>query len=381
MVFICVLILSFLVSYLLFSAHRAIAPQPAARQSDMTVNEPSLTQRIVLSGLDHPWDVAFMPNRTMLFTERSGTVSVLVNGQKKALFKPSDVAPRGEGGMLGLAVDPEFITNHYIYTCYNTQNDIRVVRWQLRPDGYALGKRDKDIVTGIPTNSSGRHSGCRLGFGSDSNLWIGAGDAANENNPQNLNSLGGKVLRVNREGVAAADNNAPARADKRIYSWGHRNIQGIAFYDKLTNGSYGISVEHGSDRDDEVNALVRGNFGWAPGRGYDESVDMTDLQRFPDAVTSTWSSGNPTIATSGAAFIHGSQWKAWQGRLAVGVLKDQHLMLMDVKDGALVGTPQKLLDKAYGRLRAVRLGPDNALYVTTDNGGDDKIVRLIASDQ
>lgn len=322
-----------------------------------------------------------MPNRTMLFTERSGNVSVLINGQKKLLLKPNDVAPRGEGGMLGLAVDPEFITNHFIYTCYSTQNDIRVVRWQLRPDGYALGKRDKDIVTGIPTNVSGRHSGCRLGFGPDKNLWIGTGDAANENNPQNLTSLGGKILRVDRDGNAVADNNAPARADKRIYSWGHRNTQGIAFYDKLTDGSYGVSIEHGSDRDDEVNALIRGNFGWAPGAGYDESANMTDLQRFPDAVKSIWSSGNPTIATSGAAFIRGSDWKSWQGRLAVGVLKDEHLMLIDIKDGALVGTPQKLLDKAYGRLRAVRLGPDHALYITTDNGGNDKIIRLAALGQ
>ena len=332
----------------------------------------------MLDHLENPWDIAFLPDKTMLITERSGSVSRVVNGQKTEIFTPSDVVVRGEGGMLGLAIDPEFATNHFIYTCFNSDRaglDVRVVRWELTPDNSRQVGRT-DIVTGLPANPSGRHSGCRIGFGPEGNLWVGTGDAADEDNSQNLQSLGGKILRVTRDGEAATDNNPPAGADKRIYSWGHRNTQGLAFYDQLTDGSYGVSAEHGSDRDDEINPLVRGNFGWAPGAGYDESVPMTDTNRFPDAVKSIWSSGNPTIAISGVAFLTGEQWGTWQNRLAVAVLKDQHLMVLEIKPGNNSGEVQKLLPGNFGRLRAVRIGPDGALYISTDNGSDDKIIRL-----
>src|SRR5690606_25638667 len=136
-----------------------------------------------------------------------------------------DVQAQGEGGLTGLALDSDFANNSYIYTCYNsTAGDVRVVRWVLSDEATELTDKTP-IVTGIPSNSSGRHSGCRVASARDGTLWIGTGDAAQSANPQNLQSLGGKILRVTRDGEAVAGN--IENGDKRIFNYGHRNIQGL----------------------------------------------------------------------------------------------------------------------------------------------------------
>ena len=214
--------------------------------------------------------------------------------------------------------------------------DVRVVRWRVNNAVTALGSRT-DIVTGMPVNTTGqtgRHSGCRIRFGPDGNLWVGTGDAATGTVPQNPTSLGGKVLRVNTDGQGVPGNAKPP-FDPRIYTYGHRNVQGIAF-DK---DGRAFSIEHGTGRDDEVNRLVAGaNYGWDPvppggGAGYDESQPMTDFTKFPNARKAVWSSGNPTIAPSGGTFLNGSQWAGWDGALAMAVQKDQHLRVLALTSG------------------------------------------------
>lgn len=342
---------------------------------------PSLNVAVVAEGLSHPWEVAFLPDSTMLITERGGDISVIRSGKKTVLHHPSDVYVQGEGGMLGLAVDPNFTTNRYIYTCFNSTLpglDVRVVRWKANSSLDALSDR-KDIITGMPASISGRHSGCRIGFGPDNNLWVGTGDAAQAATPQSLRSFGGKILRVDRDGRGAAGNLGEG-GDARIYSYGHRNTQGLAFYTSPKDGSYGVSVEHGPAVDDEVNALVKGNFGWSPTLPYVENVPMTDLARFPQAVEAIWSSGAPTIAPADADFLRGEKWGKWQGRLATAVLKDKHLRLLELKDDGATGEQLKLFDGEYGRLRGVTMGSDGSLYLTTDNGGaSDKILRITPS--
>jgi glucose/arabinose dehydrogenase len=338
---------------------------------------PALKTEVVLGGLDHPWDIAFLPDtaRTMLLTERSAGISKVVKGQKTLLLHPSDIYAMGEGGTLGLTIDPQFVSNRFVYVCMNSTQggpDVRVARFKVNQAITALDDRT-DIITGIPSSKNGRHSGCRLSFGPDGNLWVGTGDAAQGSNPQNLKSLGGKILRVDRDGKAAKDN-LGGDADPRIYSYGHRNIQGLAFYKTSKNGSYGISVEHGSTVDDEVNPLVKGNFGWAPNAAYTEQEPMTDLTRFPSAIKSIWSSGNPTIAPSDADFLVGEKWGAWQGRLAMGVLKDKHLRLLQLKDDNTTGEQLKLFDQEFGRIRAITMATDGSLYMTTDNGGNQDFV-------
>jgi glucose/arabinose dehydrogenase len=318
---------------------------------------PNLTVNVILGGLNNPWDVSFAPD-AMYFTERTGAINALVNGQRVNLGTP-DVRPGGEGGMLGIAVDPNYASNRVIYTCYSsTAGDNRIVRWQVAGDFSGLFNQTP-IVTGLPYNvgSNGRHSGCRLKIGPDGFLWAGTGDAAMCNNAQSLASLGGKVLRVDGNG-----NPAPGNFSGLIYSYGHRNVQGLAF--RPGNGQ-AYSVEHGSDRDDEVNLEINGaNYGWAPGCPYDESVPMT----FAGGQPAVWSSGFPTIAPSGGAFLSGPQWKSWDGALAVAVLKAHHLRIFFLNGAGGISGETAVLTNSP-RLRSAVLGPDGNLYITTDVGG------------
>lgn len=341
-----------------------------------TVQEPStpeLSANKLIGGLDHVWDIGFLPDQTLIFSERSGTISKLIDGRKVAIENPDDVESGGEGGLMGIAVDPDFNDSRYVFVCFNsTRGDIRVARWAVDQAVEGLTNRT-DIITGIPSATSGRHSGCQLEFGPDNNLWVATGDAADESQPQDRSTLGGKILRVDRDGKAAADN--PDAPDKRVYSYGHRNSQGLALYAKKQGDSFGVSVEHGPSSDDEINQLQPGNFGWAPGANYDENAPMTDVRRFTDAIESVWSSGDTTIAPSGATFLSGEQWGRLNGWLAVSVLKGQKLMLLNIANGAVDGT-RTLFEGEYGRLRAAVLGSDGSLYVSTDNGGDDSILKI-----
>ncbi len=340
---------------------------------------PEIDTQIIATGLDNVWDIAFTPdNENFFITERGGDISLMdKNGQKKILGHPSDVVAVGEGGLMGMAIDPDFNKNQYIYTCFSTADDIRVVRWKVKTDESGLEDRT-DIITGIPTNKTGqtgRHSGCRPRFGIDGYLWIGTGDAATSTNPQDPQSLGGKILRVDRDGKFAPDNMSEP-FDARIYSYGHRNTQGLAFRPKAKDGVIGYSAEHGPGTDDEINVLRRGNFGWDPGVGYDEAVPMTDLTKFPEAIESVWSSGTPTLALSGAAIISGPKWRSWNGALAVAMLKTKHLHILTFDSDGKVESETKILDD-YGRLRAVTHGPDGSLYIGTSNGGaGDKILKI-----
>jgi glucose/arabinose dehydrogenase len=327
----------------------------------------------VVSGLNRPWDVQFTPDGTMLFTQKSGQINAHVNGNTVQLADPVDSIISGEGGMMGLAVDSQFASNRFIYTCFlsNVSGalDVRVARWTVNAGYTALTNR-VDIITGMPVNASGqtgRHSGCRPRFGPDGYLWVGTGDAATGTHPQNPQSLGGKVLRVTRDGAGAPGNPGGAFLPQ-IYTYGHRNVQGLAF--RPFDGS-AYSIEHGTGCDDEVNRLVAGgNYGWDPvpaggGPGYNEAVPMTDLVKFPNAVAAEWSSGCPTIAPSGGGFLDDEQWSAWNGSLAVAVLKDQRVMFLRIDlEGNVVERNDRITDR--GRLRSAVQGPDGDLYVTQD---------------
>lgn len=343
-----------------------------------------LTVSTVATGLASPWDLGFAPNGDLFITERAGRIDLRVaaTGELRTLASPTDVVVGGEGGMLGLAVDPGFAANRRIYTCFqsnkDTTPDVRLVRWQVNAASTALTNRT-ELVTGLPT-VTGRHTGCRPRFGPDGYLWVGTGDAAVAANPQSPTSLGGKVLRVDTNG-AAAPGNAPAPFDPRIYSYGHRNVQGVAF------GPTGkaFSIEHGTDRDDEVNLLVSGaNYGWDPRPlsgpvFYDESRPMTDTVRHPGARAAVWSSGNPTIAPSGGTFLTGPQWAGWEKGLAMAVLKGNQLRVIGLDDTEEVFAQEWTAVTDRGRLRVAVQGPDGNLYLTTDaNPGS--VLKVVPTD-
>jgi glucose/arabinose dehydrogenase len=330
---------------------------------------PALSVSTMIGGVQHPWDLGFLPDGSMVFTERPGRINALVGGQRRVLATPGDVRAVGEGGMTGLAIDPDFANNRRIYTCFNVSaSEIQIVVWTIDA-AITAASRVGTLLGGLPANTTGRHSGCRPRVGPDGFLWVGTGDAAQGTNPQNVNSLGGKVLRIDRFSGAPAPGNP---FGKHWYTRGHRNVQGLAF---RPTSALPYSVEHGSDRDDEVNKLVSGgNYGWNPVPGYNESVPMT----FAGGIPAVWRSGAPTIATSGATFLSGPQWRDWDGRLAVAALKGNQLRIMELSASGDAVISEVVRLTGSGRLRTPIQGPDGALYVTTSNGGNADVILRVA---
>jgi glucose/arabinose dehydrogenase len=344
----------------------------------------NLTVSTVVDNLHRPWDIAFTPDGTMLFTERVGPINALVGGQPRQLADPADVLAQGEGGMMGIAVDPQFASNRFIYTCFysNLSNPatVRVVRWRVNAGVTGLTNRT-DLITNIP-NAGSIHFGCRTRFGPDGYLWVTTGDGTIGTAPQDKQSLAGKVLRIDRNGNGAPGNPGGAFLPQ-IYTYGHRNPQGLGFrpYDGKA-----FSVEHGTVCDDEINLLVPGgNYGWDPTVGgspnYNQNVPMTDKARHPDARDPMWSSGCPTVAPSGATFLDGLQWKGWNQAFAVAYLKESELHVFGLDaDGRSVEKIQwTAFDNTYGRLRVAVQGPDGDLYLAQD-ADPGRILRVHPSD-
>ena len=379
-------------------ADPALAPEQPVASDSPTVSAPAptvaaptpaLTVEVLADGLDHPWDVARAPDGTLLVDERAGGLTaVLPDGTVQSVTADfDDLFARGETGLMGLVLDPAFATNRRFLTCQGVQEgdgaEIQVIAWTV-DEGWTAATRVEDPLLGdIPVNTrSGRHGGCRLRFDPSGALLVGTGDNTVGTNPQDLGTLAGKVLRIDPDTGGPADGNPfadhPDPLTRLVYSYGHRNVQGLAVQPG-TGQLY--TAEQGTTRDDEVNRSVAGgDFGYDPAGadgGYDESVPMTDLTR-PGAVPAVWSSGAPTIAVSGLTFLSGEAWGAYDGLLVAGVQRDTGLLALRLDaDGALVEQfrlPE--LEDVHGRLRTPQAGPDGVLYVTTDNGGDDELLRV-----
>ena len=345
-------------------------PPSAAAGSSVAAAAPALDVTVVVDGLDHVWDVAQAPDGTLLVDERSGGfTAVLPDGTVREVQADfDDLFARGETGLMGLVLDPGFATNRRLYSCQGVQDgSIAVIAWTIAADWSAATRAADPVVPGIPLNErTGRHGGCRLRFAPDGALLVGTGDNAVGSNPQDRSSFAGKVLRVD-----------PATGEAAVWTLGHRNVQGLA----VRPGTEQVfAVEHGPDRDDEVNLLrPGGNYGWDPdGDGsYDQSVPMTDPD-IPGAIPAVWSSGSPTLATSGATFLDGDQWGTYDGLLLVGLLKERGVLALRLDDDGVLQEQFRLpeLDGTYGRLRSVQQGNDGALYVTTDNGDSDQLLRV-----
>ncbi|MGH6642634.1 MAG: PQQ-dependent sugar dehydrogenase, partial [Bradyrhizobium sp.] len=272
-----------------------------------------------MTGLSSPWDLAFLPNGAMLFTEKcrglsmrpaSGGTPVRLFGTAGSALVASDLFCEGQSGAHGVAIDPDFATNRYVYmfmaSNINTNpRTNRVVRIQLDPT-FTTASGRIDIITDIAfkhvanaVGGSGAHSGGRIRFGPDGYLYVTSGDNHNPTLPQDLSRLGAKVIRVNRDGAAAPGNNTPSGGDTRIYTYGHRNVQGISF--RPSTGQ-AFTAEHGPNHSDEVTPLVAGgNAGWDPQNrstltcpdnycgyaGSPTTMPMTDTARFPSAMRPT----------------------------------------------------------------------------------------------
>ena len=366
----------------------ALADAPPSSGTDATSAAravPRLKVTTLVSGLDKPWDVHELPGGRLLYTQRDrATLSVWREGRSTTLaFPSSSVWVSGETGLMGLEVDPDFATNRRVYTCQGATttgggHDVRVVAWTLSSD-YTKATYARTLVKGFPT-STGRHGGCRLLIAKDGSMMVGTGDAAVGTNPRSLTSLGGKTLRLDRRtGVPWPTNRwiESASLNKRyLFSFGHRNVQGLA---QRRDGTL-WSIEQGTSRDDEVNRIGKGrDYGWNPVPGYDESRPMTDQGLPGTQENARWSSGDPTVATSGGDFVDGSRWGAYDGTLAVACLKAQRVLFLSFSStGRLTGTRTPSELQQYGRIRTVHQRYNGDLLITTDNGGGKDVILSVS---
>jgi glucose/arabinose dehydrogenase len=331
---------------------------------------PRLVATVVRSGLSIPWDLAFAPDGRMFVTERVGNILVYASAAPGAAqlanVGVANISASGEAGLMSIELDPAFASNGLLYVCASVTDGGQWLNQVLR---YRMSA-DTPVFDGYVIRSgmraAGNHDGCRIRFGPDGKLWVTMGDAGNTANAQNPNVLNGKVLRVNSDGSIPADNPIMPGATSRtaVYTMGNRNPQGLAF--EPGTGRV-IEVEHGDDTHDEINILRAGaNYGYAICRG------PCGDPRFVDPA---WSSGNVTLATSGADFARGVQWGAYDGSLFVAQLKEQDLRRFTFS-GATATQRDVFFNGTYGRIRTVRLGPDGSLYLTTSNGTGDRVVRI-----
>jgi len=316
----------------------------------------------------------------MIFTERPGRVRVYENGKLRAqpLFVVPDVEPRGESGLMSIALHPQFASNHLLYLSYAYVGDgqrVRVVRYRETPNGFT---DRKVIVENIPAAQF--HAGCRLRFGPDGKLYITTGDATERELAQQLNSLAGKTLRLNDDGTIPSDNPFVGRADARpeIWTYGNRNGQGIDFQpgtNLLWETEHGPSGFDGPGGGDEVNILERGkNYGWPVihHRATREGMESPALEY------------TPACAPASGMFYRGSQFPQFKNNFFFGCLVGTRLIRV-VLNGRQVLSQENLLEKKYGRIRDIAEGPDGFIYFSTSNrdgrgspaNDDDRILRLV----
>jgi glucose/arabinose dehydrogenase len=337
-----------------------------------SLSGPAITETVIQSGLIVPWEVAVAPDGRMFVTERPGTLSVFEStapmARRVASTQVTGVRAMGEAGLLGLALDPDFPRNQFLYVCASRldQGEWRNEVLRYRVSASAVTVDTTILRAGIV--ASGLHDGCRIRFGPDGKLWIATGDGGVPARAQDATSLNGKVLRLNADGTVPSDNPSlkGQSAPTAVYALGLRNPGGLAF-DPRTGTCF--VVDAGDQMQDEIDEVSAGaNFGWPAAIGPNGSS-----RGFVDPV---WSSGTSTLAVASAVFLSGPDWGAWSDSLVVTTLKEQDLRRFTV-DGKQATEHDILLNQKYGRLRAVTAAPDGSLIVTTSTGSGDRIIRIV----
>ncbi len=349
-----------------------------ARSQEFNSEEHTIRAEVVAKGLEHPWAVAFLPDGRILITERPGRIRIVRDGSldPEPVSNVPAVYARNQGGLLDLVPHPEFASNGWIYLSYAVpdRGGARTALARGRIEGHALVDLEVLFEADNPA-SGGRHFGSRIVFGPEGMLYLTVGDRGESDEAQDLSNHNGTVVRLMDDGSVPADNPFFARppALPEVYTFGHRNPQGIAV--RPETGQIWLS-EHGPRGGDEVNLLRAGaNYGWPTityGRAYSgfrigEGTAKAGLEQ----PVLHWT---PSIAPSGSAFYDGDLFPNWKGNLFVGALKFRYLSRLELVGDAIVHEEQ-LLRGEFGRIRDVRQGPDGALYLLTDQPNG-RLVRL-----
>jgi glucose/arabinose dehydrogenase len=352
------------------------APRMPAQYS---VPDPEEVQvETAVTGLQVPWSLQFAPDGRLFITERPGRVRIVADGHLDPTpWGTLPVLAVGEGGLMGLALSPDFPSDPWVYVCYTfdaggiAQNRISRVREVAGRAG-----AEEILLDGFP--GAVVHNGCRLKFGPDRKLYATTGDATQRSQAQDLGSLAGKILRLNPDGSVPADN--PFGPDSPVYTYGHRNPQGLAFHPQtgvLFETEHGPSGEVGFGAYDEVNIIVPGaNYGWPLAVGAPHLAQFRDpLLSYPEAA----------VPPGGATFYLSRLIPQWTGNFFFASLGAQHLQRVVLDGDGHVVTIERLFAGIYGRLRDVIEGPDGALWVSTSNRDgrgtpvpdDDRILRIV----
>jgi len=321
---------------------------------------------ILATDLEVPWSFAFLPDGDALVTERDSgrLLRVSLSGDVREIQTLPEQGS-GEGGLLGVAVSPDYERNGYVYAYYTTEVDNRVARFRL-------GERPEPILTGIPVNSY--HDGGRIKFGPDGMLYVTTGDAGDTANSQDRSSLGGKILRLTPNGGVPEDNPFP---DNPVYSYGHRNVEGLAW----DAGGQLFASEFGQDTFDEVNRIRPGeNYGWPEYEG--DGGEEAEAAGYVNPIT-TWPTDQ--ASPSGAEILVDGAIPQWEGDLFVTALRGERLWRLELDADGNIVERQQLLKGEVGRIRDVAQAPDGSLWVSTSNYDsygnpvseqDDRILRL-----
>jgi len=338
----------------------SVATATKTTEASIPSAEPKID--IFVSGLDTPWAIAFAPDGRIFVNERAGRIRVIKDG--KLLAEPwmtLGVNEAGEAGLLGLALDPQFAQNRYVYVAYtdrSPEGGLRNRLVRLREDpATGKGVMDKVLIDNVPANTN--HDGGRVKFGPDGKLYWTMGEAQNMAAAQDLKTLSGKILRINPDGNIPSDNPIPGSP---IYSYGHRNPQGLAWQPgtkRLYATEHGPSGEKGCCQD-EVNLIEPGkNYGWPTITGDQKKAGMVSPV-IQSTTSETWAPTGATFVTSGP----------WQGSMLFTGLRGQTLyrLTLDPADPAKAKGLERLFAGQYGRLRDVAEGPDGAIYILTSNG-------------
>ncbi|GGF79812.1 PQQ-dependent sugar dehydrogenase [Alteromonas lipolytica] len=321
------------------------------------------------TGLDHPWGMTFLPSGEMLITERSGQIRRFnfATGLSKPLDGVPAVAAANQGGLLDITVDPDFANNQQIYFCYSRPTTGGSSSSVAKATLNANGLTDvKDIFVADSVVDNGFHFGCRLAFDQSNHLFVTLGDRYKYmKEAQNPANHYGKIVRIKSDGSVPADNPFADGKAPEVYSYGHRNVQGLTIH--LQTGEV-WAMEHGPKGGDEVNLIKAGNnYGWPVityGIDYNGSIisDKTAQQGMEQPVL-YW---DPSIAPSGMTFYHGDLFKDWQGDLLVGALKFRHLRRISFNETGEVESQTEYLRDRNERIRDVEVGPNGMIYLLTD---------------